>query len=55
MVVSKKQRCELQNENDKIKQVEKFKYLGGFIKYDVKYDTEIRGRIGIAKDAFKNS
>ena len=37
----------------KIKQVEKFEYLGSLVTSDAKSDQEIKRRIGIAKPAFK--
>lgn len=36
----------------KIKQVQQFQYLERDLAKDVKYDTDIRTRIGIEKDAF---
>ena len=39
--------------NETIKQVEKFKYLGSTITSDGRNDTEIKIRIGMAKDAFQ--
>ena len=37
----------------KIKQVQKFKYLGSVLTEDGKCDAEIKRRIGLAKDAFQ--
>ncbi len=39
-------------DGQKIEQVSKFKYLGAWITEDGRCKTEIRTRIGMAKDAF---
>ncbi|XP_069993113.1 uncharacterized protein [Penaeus vannamei] len=55
MVVSKHTSppCELKIEQEKIKKVQKFNYLGSMVSDDGRCDTEIRKRIGIAKDTFQ--
>ena len=40
--------------NETIKQVETFKYIGSTITSDGRNDAEIKIRIGMAKDAFQN-
>jgi len=45
--------CTLERNGELIKQVNKFKYLGYTITTDGRSDTEIKKRIGIAKDTFK--
>ena len=55
MVVSKKSLnpiCNLTSKGEKIKQVQKFKYLGYMITSDGRCDTEIKRRIAVAKDCF---
>lgn len=37
----------------KIKQAQRFKYLCHVVTDDEKYDTEIQGQIGLAKDTFQ--
>ena len=39
-------------DGQKVEQVNKFKYLGAWITEDGRCETEIRTRIGMAKDAF---
>ena len=39
-------------EGQKVEQVSKFKYLGAWITEDGRSETEIKTRIGMAKDAF---
>ena len=56
MVISKTKitpTCHININNETIKQVEKFKYLGSTIKSDGRNDAEIKIRIGMAKDAFQ--
>ncbi|MGX9987587.1 reverse transcriptase domain-containing protein [Soonwooa purpurea] len=55
MVISKKtnQKCTLQVGNTRIKQVQKFKYLGSVLTEDGKCDAEIKTRIGLARNAFQ--
>jgi len=55
MVVSKRTSppCELKIGQEKIKKVQKFNYLGSMVSEDGRCDTEIRKRIGIAKDTFQ--
>ena len=56
MTISKKSvspKCNLDIDGIKIKQVEKFEYLGSLVTSDAKSDQEIKRRIGIAKTAFK--
>jgi len=45
--------CNIFVEGIKIQQVDKFNYLGSLLTSDGKCDTEIKRRIGIAKDSFK--
>jgi len=55
MVVSKKEQipaCNINCEGEKIKQVDKFKYLGFMVTPDGRCDTEIQKRIAIAKNTF---
>ena len=44
--------CNLESKGEKINQVQKFKYLGYIITSDGKCVTEIKRRIGMAKDSF---
>ena len=56
MVISKSKitpTCHIHINNETIKQVEKFKYLGSTITSDGRNDAEIKIRIGMAKDAFQ--
>ncbi|MCH9665805.1 MAG: hypothetical protein K0U41_08180 [Gammaproteobacteria bacterium] len=55
MVVSKGEspRCELKIGDITIQKIKKFNYLGSMITEDGRCDTEIRRRIGIAKDSFQ--
>ena len=55
MVISKKEspRCDLRIGDAHIKQVQKFNYLGSVITSDGRYNTEIKKRIGMAKDTFQ--
>ena len=56
ITISKKSvspKCNLDIDGIKIKQVEKFEYLGSLVTSDAKSDQEIKRRIGIAKTAFK--
>ena len=56
MVISKTKitpTCHIHINNETIKQVEKFKYLGSTITSDGRNDAEIKIRIGMAKDAFQ--
>src|SRR5688572_23803242 len=55
MVISKKisPKCELNLDGSKIKQVEKFNYLGSLITEDGRCDGEIKRRIALIKDAFQ--
>jgi len=56
MVITKKKivpRCEIIVENNLITQVKKFNYLGSVVTEDGRCDTEVRRRIGMAKDAFQ--
>ena len=56
MVISKMKitpTCHIHINNETIKQVEKFKYLGSTITSDGRNDAEIKIRIGMAKDAFQ--
>ena len=56
MVISKKStnpKCNLFSKGEQIKQVTKFKYLGYMITSDGRCTSEIRKRIGMAKDAFQ--
>ena len=56
MVISKTKitpTCNIHINNETIKQVEKFKYLGSIITSDGKNDAEIKIRIGMTKDAFQ--
>ena len=56
MTISKRRvspKCKLDNDGIKIKQVEKFKYLGSLVTSDAKSDQEIKQRIEITKAAFK--
>ena len=55
LVVSKQKirpTCNVTIINEKIKQVDKFEYLGSLITSDAKYDQEINRRIGMAKATF---
>ena len=57
MVVTKKKiipACNLVSNNHTIKQVSKFKYLGYMITSDGRCTTEVKKRIAMAKDAFRN-
>ena len=49
----KRHTCNIHINNETIKQVEKFKYLGSTITSDGRNDAEIKIRIGMAKDAFQ--
>ena len=56
MVISKTKitpTCHIHINNETIKQLEKFKYLGSTITSDGRNDAEIEIRIGMAKDAFQ--
>ena len=56
MVISKTKitpTCHIHINNDTIKQVENFKYLGSTITSDGRNDAELKIRIGMAKDAFQ--
>ncbi|GFR74387.1 RNA-directed DNA polymerase from mobile element jockey [Elysia marginata] len=56
MVVFKKQvrpQCVIQCKNTKIKQVEKFMYLGFTISSNAKCDQEIKKRIAMSKEVFR--
>ena len=56
MTISKKSvspMCSLDIDGIKIKQAEKFEYLGSLVTSDAKSDQEIKRRIRIAKTAFK--
>ena len=56
MVISKTKitpTCNIHSNNETIKKVEKFKYLGSTITSDGSNDAEIKIRIGMAKDAFQ--
>ena len=56
MVISKSKitpTCHIHINNETIKQVEKFIYLGSTITSDGRNDAEIKIRIGMAKDAFQ--
>ncbi len=55
MVVSKRRnpRRRLHIGDVEIKQVEKFNYLGSMLTEDGKCDTEVRRRIGLAKEAYQ--
>ena len=56
MVISKSKitpTCHIHINNETIKQVEKFKYLGSTITSDGRNDAEIKIRIGMAQDAFQ--
>ena len=54
MVMSKRNApaCNIDIGNERIKQVDKFKYLGSMLTEDGRSENEIRQRIGIAKNAF---
>ena len=55
MVFSKRKTiptCNIYLENEKIKQVQEFKYLGSMITSDVRCDQDIKCRIAIAKKTF---
>ena len=41
--------CNIYLDNEKIKQVQEFEYLGSMITSDVRRDKDIRSRIAIAK------
>jgi len=45
--------CNIFVEDIKIQQVDKFNYIGSLLTSDGKCDTEIKRRIGMAKDSFK--
>ena len=45
--------CNIHINNETIKQVDKFKYIGSTITSDGRNDAEIKIRIGMAKDAFQ--
>ena len=55
MAVSKRESlaCALKIEDDTIKQVHKFNYLGSLLTENGKCDEEIKRRIGMANDAFQ--
>ena len=56
MVISKTKitpTCNIHINNETVKQVEKFKYLGSTITSDGRNDAEIKIRIGMAKDDFQ--
>ena len=56
MVISKKKiipRCQLKINDSPIVQIKKFSYLGSMITEDGRCETEIKRRIGMAKDAFQ--
>ena len=55
MVISKKEspRCDLRIRDAHIKQVQKFNYLGSVVTSDDRCNTEIKKRIGMAKDTFQ--
>ena len=56
MVISKEKvppKCVVKVDEEVIKQVDKFNYLGSMITIDGRCDTEIKKRIGIAKDSFQ--
>ena len=57
MVISKKKvtpKCAIRIGNQTIKQVTRFKYLESMLTSDGKSDTEIKNRMGMAKEAFQN-
>ena len=54
MRVSRKGSNEYWIEGQGVEQVTKFKYLGGNITENGRCETEIKTRIGMAKDAFGN-
>ena len=45
--------CSIRIQQELVKQVEKFKYLGSTVTADARCTTEIKARIGIAKTAFR--
>ena len=45
--------CSIRIEQELVKQVDEFKYLGSTLTTDARCDTEIKRRIGIAKTAFR--
>lgn len=51
VIKRKSPQCELQIVDTKIKQIQKYKYLGSGLTDDGKYDIEVRRHIGIAKNA----
>ena len=56
MVVTKKNvtpDCPIQINQETIRKVEEFQYLGSFVTADARCDKEIKMRLGIAKKAFK--